>query len=862
VRDRPDVFRRVERAGSGCLIVGPAGIGKTTIARRAMEHLGRPFVTVHGFEGLATVPFAALNGVMTDAQPAETKHDADVVRRLRVWLSGLASAGTWVVVDDADLLDPPSSGLLSYTAQTEGLQLLATMRSDRELPADLDRLALHQSWPTIEMAAWTAEDIADALAATLGGPVAPELARHLFDLSAGVPLVVRELVMEGVENDAIHQRDGEWSGRPTVGSPESAARLIGRRLPTGGPALAVLQTVAIAGQVRPALLDRLASRDVLVELDAQSLLEFPTTTEEPFVRLAHPMIADALRSGLGEEQRREVLAAVVAAARGVEQQDDNDRVQLLHWALEIGEPLPSDELRDGYRLALGHFDYALAADIAGALNRQAPSAEAALFHAIALARANRFDEAVAIADEARDLATTDDEVIALARLLVRLHSPLGRTLGYLGGQPTVAEEVVAWADAHLGGSGFAHLLRSFSSFVEGELADAVDLAVLVVDEAAGAHRDLGIEADHFLLMIGPIAGRFDVARASRTRLAADGRPPLGLPTLMGSEGARVSMLMYDGRLREALAEDARLFAAAQRSLAYDEMMNAAAQMGMRNYLMGNIDASIASLELALQYRLARTSRSLLIESVLASAYARRGDFDRALDRLAQAEVERARYPAVLIHLDFDHLAASARAAAGQGEGSEAMIRASSDRASELGYPWLQANSRLSLVRLGAARAEDAHAAQAIIDAVDAPLIRAAAEIVVAAVAADIEELEAIAARCAAMDAHLFRFDALMAALACIGEDGDDVARGRVSRLLDATVADCPGLRRPAATAVAPSSLTAREREIAALAAEGLASKDIAERLGLSSRTVDNNLRRAYTKLGIKRRQELAEALRA
>jgi DNA-binding CsgD family transcriptional regulator len=46
-----------------------------------------------------------------------------------------------------------------------------------------------------------------------------------------------------------------------------------------------------------------------------------------------------------------------------------------------------------------------------------------------------------------------------------------------------------------------------------------------------------------------------------------------------------------------------------------------------------------------------------------------------------------------------------------------------------------------------------------------------------------------------------------------------------------------------------------------LAAEGIASKEIGERLFLSARTVDNHLQRVYTKLGVTKRADLAEALR-
>ena len=55
-------------------------------------------------------------------------------------------------------------------------------------------------------------------------------------------------------------------------------------------------------------------------------------------------------------------------------------------------------------------------------------------------------------------------------------------------------------------------------------------------------------------------------------------------------------------------------------------------------------------------------------------------------------------------------------------------------------------------------------------------------------------------------------------------------------------------------------LTAREREVAMLAAGGLSSKGIAERLIVSKRTVDSHLDRVYRKLGVSGRDQIAEAL--
>ncbi|MBV9606528.1 MAG: Ig-like domain repeat protein [Solirubrobacterales bacterium] len=59
---------------------------------------------------------------------------------------------------------------------------------------------------------------------------------------------------------------------------------------------------------------------------------------------------------------------------------------------------------------------------------------------------------------------------------------------------------------------------------------------------------------------------------------------------------------------------------------------------------------------------------------------------------------------------------------------------------------------------------------------------------------------------------------------------------------------------------ATHNLTAREAEVAALAGRGLTNAQIAERLVLSARTVDSHMQRIYGKLGINRRQRLADIL--
>jgi DNA-binding CsgD family transcriptional regulator len=65
------------------------------------------------------------------------------------------------------------------------------------------------------------------------------------------------------------------------------------------------------------------------------------------------------------------------------------------------------------------------------------------------------------------------------------------------------------------------------------------------------------------------------------------------------------------------------------------------------------------------------------------------------------------------------------------------------------------------------------------------------------------------------------------------------------------------LRRISGRRAADDQLTDAERRVAALAADGLRNKEIAARLVIDVRTVETHLSRAYRKLGVRSRSELA-----
>lgn len=65
---------------------------------------------------------------------------------------------------------------------------------------------------------------------------------------------------------------------------------------------------------------------------------------------------------------------------------------------------------------------------------------------------------------------------------------------------------------------------------------------------------------------------------------------------------------------------------------------------------------------------------------------------------------------------------------------------------------------------------------------------------------------------------------------------------------------------PEAPAAPDDGLTQREREVALLVADGLRSREVAERLGIASQTVKSHLKTIFDKLGVRNRVELARRL--
>jgi DNA-binding CsgD family transcriptional regulator len=165
-----------------------------------------------------------------------------------------------------------------------------------------------------------------------------------------------------------------------------------------------------------------------------------------------------------------------------------------------------------------------------------------------------------------------------------------------------------------------------------------------------------------------------------------------------------------------------------------------------------------------------------------------------------------------------------------------------------------------LVRFGAAE-QAVDRLRWLADVVDGPLVVAHRDHAVAVADDDAEALHAVVDRYEAIDVLAWAAEAATELAELLQQRGD----GRRATLAAHRATDLAA--RAGGVATPPmhrgggvEPLTPREREVALLAAGGRSSRAIADRLHLSTRTVETHLARIYRKLGIGTRAELGAAL--
>jgi DNA-binding CsgD family transcriptional regulator len=149
----------------------------------------------------------------------------------------------------------------------------------------------------------------------------------------------------------------------------------------------------------------------------------------------------------------------------------------------------------------------------------------------------------------------------------------------------------------------------------------------------------------------------------------------------------------------------------------------------------------------------------------------------------------------------------------------------------------------------------------LVSIVDGPFATVAAAHAAALATEDAPALEAATDALERLDLRIMAAEAAAAASSHYQAVGDRSRAASLGLRSETLLASCPGVISPGIQWLrVPTTLTSRELEVAFLAVGGRTSRQIAEQLVVSVRTVETHLGHVYTKLGVAGRQELAAAL--
>ena len=846
-------------ACDGVLLVGAAGVGTTRLLDEVHARLTgqrRLVNRVVGSQALHAVPYGALShAIPGDLRSGDGPLDPlELFERLRavIGLPRTAAHRFVTCVDDVRWLDDASTGLLSQLIAAKLATVVATVHDDDVLPEGLGTLERSFGIRRVVVPPLSRDQTLAVIDQALAGPVDGTTALALAGACRGVPLYLAEILDGSIATGALTTVLGTWTmrGVPTV-TPR-LGRLFDQqvgRLDQRGRDL--LELIAFA---EPVALDALDSAGLVhqaVDLEDAGLLRVDAG-EADLVRVTLPLLATYVRTRTSPLRRRALLPRAIDLVAAHPAADDVVRLAL--WRLECGREVTVAELDAAAARARAANDFEATEELATAAVQREPTITTLLLQAEALHDLCRFEAA----DEAMQRA---EALVADDLAVIRLH--------------IVRHRLLLWG-RHDGRGSEATLRAAIARLHEPLLKDLARSAIantMVFSGRPGGVREVRaeLETGHPLVhaaMLFPEAiaavyqGRVEhavaLARegvATRTAFPADA--PIGHPALSGL--ALAVVLIEAGSFEEADAVLAATYTEAVEQRIPQLHTWLALSRGRCALFQGRVgDARrwfTEARSVAEHSRFSMGERIALTGLLVCAGHVRDAETARLVERAltALAEDHGLLWPERMLGLAWGAVAAGRPDAV-------AMLLAGADEALLRGERLLEVELLYEAARVGdpslvAARMADAMAG------VDGPLLTARALWVRAAAAKDAAGLAQAEKRFANLGAWVAAAEAA-ADLARVHHaagrtrDAQGAANRSAQYLAGLTTVITPRLGR----APSPADLTPREHEIARLAAAGHASKQIAQRLGLSVRTVSNHLQNAYLKLGISGREDLADAL--
>jgi DNA-binding CsgD family transcriptional regulator len=845
---------------AGVVLAGAAGVGKTRLAREALDRAaaaGSEVEWVAATRAAASIPFGAVSHLLPPAARLGD-HRVEILRRAAALLAERSRGRLLVLgVDDAHLLDDASAALVHQLALRGLAVVLATVRTGEPAPDSVVALWKDGLAHRLDLPALTPEATTELLGRALGGPVDGVTGQEVLRVTDGNPLYLRELVLGGLQSGALRQVDGVWRWKGGLAGATRLAELVDTRLRTlGEPARAAVELAAWGEPLPVVVLERLVDQDAVQAAERSGLLVLERSGRRVQARLGHPLHGEVLRATLPVSRARAVAGQLAAALGADTLRRRDDLLRVGAWQLEAGVAARPALLLEAARQAAARFDLELAERLARAAVDAGGGPTAVRVLAETLEWQGRHAEAAAVMDDEPPAQGSGAERARWASIRAgNLYWGLERT--------AEAEEVLQQAALAEEGGEDAVAMLAWILLFDGRLREAVAVAGRILDRPAAPAQALVWAATAAVPALGSL-GRLGeaLAVADRGLVVARAHPeelPWGETQL---SLVRCQVLLGAGRLAEARAIAEAGYQAAVADRSPEQTGGWAGFRGLVAKAQGQIATAEASLREAValldEQDPYRFMRWCLAE--LASVAALAGDQEAAVAWLDRADArggEANRFFDAWVQLD------RAWVAAGAGELTRAGQAASqaADMARASGQFTLEAVALHDVARLGnpAGVRERLQELAGLLEGRLAPLLATSAA---ALATGDGAALDRVAAAFEDLGALLLAAEAAAAAARVHQAAGRDGRANASQERAASLVAACQGART---TGLGPdavtSVLTRREREVAMLAAAGISSREIAARLALSVRTVDNYLGRAYAKLDVASRTELAALLR-
>lgn len=859
--DRERLLRWFDGAGSRiALLSGAPGVGTSRLLADVAESLpaeGWAVSPITGTSIMSAVPLGALTPLFAGGRAefdAAAADPATLFRRAAEVARAVAGDRRLLLaVDDLSLLDTVSATLIAQLVASGTASLAASIRTGDPLPDPIVAIWSADRALRLEVAPLTVAEVETLLGAVLG-PVAHRTAAELHAATGGNPLYVRELVIGALDANRLVERAGVWQliGEP-VATPALRELILARVRTLDDAERDALERLAVCGELAVDDLREPGARAALGRLEHAGIVEFGSGARGITARLIHPQYGAAVADSLSRLRASDVLleqADVLENARG----GASDDLRIATWRLEAGRATDPDLLAGAARLARQTADHSTVERLtAAAIDVAGPRPDLLLLRGEALLRLGRAADALEVLGRASLDAAPPELVTALAATTAMAHASIHDGLDAGLAIVESAERTLPAVDPGL------VLTRALIEQFQNRIADAEALIESLAPALGDSPAAAAIIASARAQPLAALGREDDALRDARVAFefaqATGGSAVPGL-TVANTLLTLGTVELHVGRYTDA---HAHVTAALLESLvADDEIVARSAE-----FLLARIEWERGDLGAAERWNRDTMSGALTLGPASLHVPAAAG---LAIALVTRGDVAAAREALSVIPEPADHIpgAVIARAwiAALDGDGAQARagLLAAADRFGATGHHYLESVMLFHLARLGYAT-DALPGFRRLVEVTDSSLVALQRRQVEADVANDRRELAAVAEEWLDRGSWLFAAEAFATAARA-------ARRTEEHRVAVSLQASAEEHARQTGGAMTPllrfsdelSPLTRREREIAALAAQGMSSKDIADRLFLSTRTVDNHLQSIYGKLGIRGRHELPGAL--